>query len=75
MKKTIGKSIFAAIAIGLLSTSYVLADTVERDVDNQKTIDDNKKLVDRYRWYDQLDNGDIVHHNVDASTNDFGYDL
>ena len=75
MKKTIGKSIFAAIAIGLLSTSYVLADTVERDVDNQKTIDDNKKLVDRYRWYDQLDNGDIVHHNVDASTNDFDYDL
>lgn len=52
MKKTIGKSIFAAIAIGLLSTSYVLADTVERDVDNQKTMDDNKKLVDRYRWYD-----------------------
>ena len=64
-----------------VSATYPLIDKngntvpVERDVDNQTTIDDNKKLADRYRWYDQLDNGDIVHHNVDASTNDFGYDL
>ena len=64
-----------------VSATYPLIDKngntvlVERDVDNQKTIDDNKKLMDRYRWYDQFDNGDIVHHNVDASTNDFGYDL
>ena len=32
MKKPIGKSIFAAIAMGLLSTSYVLADTVDQSV-------------------------------------------
>ena len=32
MKKPMGKSIFAAIAMGLLSTSYVLADTVDQSV-------------------------------------------
>ena len=32
MKKTIGKSIFAAIAAGLLSVSYVSADTVDQSV-------------------------------------------
>ena len=32
MKKTIGKSIFAAIAIGLLSISYASADTVDQPV-------------------------------------------
>lgn len=32
MKKTIGKSIFAAIAIGLLSISYASADTVDQSV-------------------------------------------
>ena len=33
---------------------------VERDVDNKKLIDDNKKLADRYRWYDQVDDYDLV---------------
>ena len=32
MKKTIGKSIFAAIAVGVLSVSYVSADTVDQSV-------------------------------------------
>ncbi|MDU1974421.1 MAG: hypothetical protein E6744_06720, partial [Veillonella sp.] len=32
MKKTIVKSIFAAIAVGLLSASYVSADTVDQSV-------------------------------------------
>ena len=32
MKKTIGKSIFAAIAVGLVSISYVSADTVDQSV-------------------------------------------
>lgn len=39
------------------------------------TVEKNKELVNRYRWYDQIDNGDIVLLNVDASTNYFGYDL
>ena len=39
------------------------------------TVEKNKELMNRYRWYDQVDNGDIVQLNVDASTNYFGYDL
>ena len=33
------------------------------------TVEKNKELMNRYRWYDQVDNGDIVQLNVDASTN------
>ncbi len=32
------------------------------------TVEKNKELMNRYRWYDQVDNGDIVQLNVDAST-------
>nr|WP_245875923.1 hypothetical protein [Veillonella denticariosi] len=39
------------------------------------TVEKNKELMNRYRWYDQVDNGDIVQLNVDVSTNYFGYDL
>ena len=39
------------------------------------TVEKNKELMNRYRWYDQVDNGDIVQLNVDAITNYFGYDL
>lgn len=46
MKKTIGKSIFAAIAMGLLSTSYVLADTVDQSVStNHSEVVSNSKNV------------------------------
>ena len=31
--------------------------------------------MNRNRWYDQVDNGDIVQLNIDASTKYFGYDL
>ena len=37
MKKLMGKSIFAAIAMGLLSTSYVSADTVDQTVSTNNT--------------------------------------
>ena len=37
MKKTIGKSIFAAIAAGLLSVSYVSADTVDQSVSTNRS--------------------------------------
>ena len=47
MKKTIGKSIFAAIAIGLLSTSYVLADTVNQSVttNNSEVLSNSKNVT------------------------------
>ena len=58
------------------SSRYELLGNYPITKTSTKTIDEyNKELMERYRWYDQLDNGDIVHHNVDASTNDFGYDL
>ena len=31
--------------------------------------------MNRYRWYDQLDNGDILERNIEATTNYFGYNL
>ncbi|WP_308522200.1 hypothetical protein [uncultured Veillonella sp.] len=37
MKKTIGKSILAAIAVGLVSISYVSADTVDQSVSNNNS--------------------------------------
>ena len=37
MKKTMVKSIFAAIAVGLLSASYVSADTVDQSVSNNNS--------------------------------------
>ena len=37
MRKTICKSIFAAIAVGLLSVSYVSADTVDQSVSNNNS--------------------------------------
>lgn len=46
MKKTIGKSIFAAIAIGLLSISYASADTVDQSVStNHSEAASNSKNV------------------------------
>ena len=46
MKKTIGKSIFAAIAIGLLSISYASADTVDQPVStNHSEAASNSKNV------------------------------
>ena len=53
-----------------VSATYPLIDKngntvpVERDVDNQKTIDDNIKLIDRYRWYDQVGDNDLVESNI-----------
>ena len=58
------------------SSRYELLGNYPSTKISAKTIDEyNRELMERYRWYDQLDNGDVVHHNVDASTNDFGYDL
>ena len=39
------------------------------------TVEKNKELMNRYRWYDQLDNGDILERNIEATTNYFGYNL
>ena len=48
---------------------------VERDVDTKKTIDDNQKLIDRYRWYDQVGDNDIVKTNIESAVQEFGYPL
>ena len=39
------------------------------------TVEKNKELMNRYRWYEQLDNGDILERNIEATTNYFGYNL
>lgn len=47
MKKTIGKSIFAAIAAGLLSVSYVSADTVDQSVstNHSESLSNSKNIT------------------------------
>ena len=47
MKKTIGKSIFAAIAVGLVSISYVSADTVDQSIsiNNSKAASNSKNVT------------------------------
>ena len=46
MKKTIGKSILAAIAVGLVSISYVSADTVDQSVSiNNSEVTSKSKNV------------------------------
>ena len=47
MKKTIGKSILAAIAVGLVSISYVSADTVDQSVsiNNSEAVSKSKNVT------------------------------
>ena len=71
MKKLITSAVLCAAMATAVSTfgvqpvsaTYPLIDKngntvpVERDVDN-------KKLADRYRWYDQVDDYDLVETNI-----------
>ena len=89
MKKIIRAAILCATMATAVSTfggqpvsaTYPLIDKngntvpVERDVDNQKTIDDNQKLIDRYRWYDQVDDYDLVETNIESAVQEFGYPI
>ena len=82
MKKIIRSAILCATMAAAVTTfgvqpvsaTYPLIDKngntvpVERDVDNKKLIDDNKKLADRYRWYDQVDDNDLVKPNIESAT-------
>ena len=47
MKKTIGKSILAATAVGLLSASYVSADTVDQSIsiNNSEAVSKSKNIT------------------------------
>ena len=47
MKKTIGKSILAAIAVGLVSISYVSADTVDQSIsiNNSEAVSKSKNIT------------------------------
>ena len=64
-----------------VSATYPLIDKkwytvpVERDVDDKNLIDDNKKLADRYRWYDQVDDYDLVNTNIESTAQEFGYPI
>lgn len=64
-----------------VSATYPLIDKngntvpVERDVDNKKLIDDNKKLANRYRWYDQVDDNDLVKTNIESAVQKVDYSL
>ena len=89
MKKIITSAVLCATMATAVSTfggqpvsaTYPLIDKngntnpVERDVDNQKTIDDNQKLIDRYRWYDQVDDYDLVETNIESAVQEFGYPI
>ena len=89
MKKIIRTAILCATMATAVSTfggqpvsaTYPLIDKngntvpVERDVDNQEIIDDNQKLMDRYRWYDQVDDYDLVKTNIESAVQEFGYPL
>ncbi|HCK96025.1 MAG TPA: hypothetical protein DHW37_07200, partial [Veillonella dispar] len=89
MKKIIRSAILCAtmaaavtsFGVQPVSATYPLIDKngntvpVERDVDNQKTIDDNEKLMDRYRWYDQVDDNDLVKPNIESAAQEFGYPI
>ena len=89
MKKLITSAVLCAAMATTVSTfgvqpvsaTYPLIDKngntvpVERDVDNKKLIDDNKKLADRYRWYDQVDDYDLVKTNIESTAQEFGYPI
>ena len=89
MKKLITSAVLCAAMATAISTfgvqpvsaTYPLIDKngntvpVERDVDNKELIDDNKKLADRYRWYDQVDDNDLVDTNIESTVQEFGYPL
>ncbi|MBF1760300.1 MAG: hypothetical protein HXP21_05415, partial [Veillonella sp.] len=89
MKKLITSAILCAAMATTVSTfgvqpvsaTYPLIDKngntvpVERDVDNKELIDDNKKLADRYRWYDQVDDYDLVKTNIESTAQEFGYPI
>ena len=89
MKKLITSAVLCAAMATAVSTfgvqpvsaTYPLIDKngntvpVERDVDNKKLIDDNKKLADRYRWYDQVDDYDLVETNIESTVQEFGYPI
>lgn len=91
MKKIITSAVLCAAMATAVSTfgvqpvsaTYPLIDKngntvpVERDVDidNKKLIGDNKKLADRYRWYDQVDDYDLVKTNIESTAQEFGYPI
>ena len=89
MKKIIRAAILCAtmatavsmFGVQPVSATYPLIDKngntvpVERDVDYQTIIDDNQKLADRYRWYDQVDDYDVVKTNIESAAQEFGYPL
>lgn len=89
MKKLITSAVLcAAMAAAVtsfggqpVSATYPLIDKngntvpVERDVDNKKLIDDNKKLADRYRWYDQIGDNDLVKTNIESAVRTVDYSL
>ena len=91
MKKIITSAVLCAAMATAVSTfgvqpvsaTYPLIDKngntvpVERDVDidNKKLIGDNKKLSDRYRWYDQVDDYDLVKTNIESTAQEFGYPI
>lgn len=89
MKKIIRAAILCATMATAVSTfgvqpvsaTYPLIDKngntvpVERDVDNQKIINDNQKLMDRYLWYDQVGDNDIVETNIESAVQRVDYPL
>ena len=82
MKKIIRAAILCATMATAVSTfsvqpvsaTYPLIDKngntvpVERDVDN-------KKLADRYRWYDQVGDNDLVKTNIESAVQEVDYSL
>ena len=89
MKKIIRSAVLCATMATAVSTfgvqpvsaTYPLIDKngntvpVERDVDNQKIIDDNQKLMDRYLWYDQVGDNDLVETNIESAVRTVDYSL
>jgi hypothetical protein len=89
MKKLITSAVLCAAMATAVSTfgvqpvsaTYPLIDKngntvpVERDVDNQKIIDDNQKLMDRYLWYDQVGDNDLVETNIESAVRTVDYSL
>ena len=89
MKKILTSAVLCATMAAAVTTfgvqpvgaTYPLIDKngntvpVERDVDDKNLIDDNKKLADRYRWYDQVDDYDLVETNIESTAREFGYPI
>lgn len=89
MKKIITSAVLCATMAAAVTTfgvqpvsaTYPLIDKngntvpVERDVDNQKIIDDNQKLMDRYLWYDQVGDNDLVETNIESAVRTVDYSL